>query len=247
MDPSSACQRLLNASIADLREKIKIAGLDIAKEAAVAHRLPPVERPDDVDNYSTAYIIDLAHRMGLLSRPEWRRMTRVYDIRRDLEHEDSEYEAGIEDCIYIFKTCIEAVLAKDPVSLIRVAEVKDIVQASGPAVADLRLVEDYEHAPDTRQTEILKFLVSMAALNEQEPDLVRQNAFGVLNGLSSVTRDTVRVELAKHVQDQLGRRPLTNLHVRVAHVAGILPYLRKAQRRDFSSAVLDQWQRTGYH
>jgi hypothetical protein len=49
--------------------------------------------------------------MGLLTRPEWRRLTRAYDIRRDLEHEDSEYEAGVEDCIYVFKTSIEAVLA----------------------------------------------------------------------------------------------------------------------------------------
>ena len=30
VDPSSACQRLLNAAIHDLREKIAIAGLDIA-------------------------------------------------------------------------------------------------------------------------------------------------------------------------------------------------------------------------
>ncbi len=70
VDPSSACQRLLNAAIADLREKIKIAGIDIAKEAAVANRLPPVSSPDDVDNYSTAKLLDLAYRMGLLTRPE---------------------------------------------------------------------------------------------------------------------------------------------------------------------------------
>ncbi len=175
VDPSSACQRLLNAAVADLRDKIKIAGLDIAKGAAAAHRLPPVERADDVDNYSTAKLIDLSYRMGLLTRPEWRRLTRAYDIRRDLEHEDSEYEAGVEDCIYIFKTCIEAVLAKDPVNLIRVAEIKEVVEAAGPAVADLQLVEDYEHAPETRQLEILKFLVS-TSLNDSEPELVRQNA-----------------------------------------------------------------------
>ena len=34
VDPSSACQRLFNASIHDLREKIIIAGVDIAREAA---------------------------------------------------------------------------------------------------------------------------------------------------------------------------------------------------------------------
>ena len=246
VDPSSACQRLLNAAVADLRDKIQIAGLDIAKEAAATHRLPPVERPDDVDNYSTAKLIDLAYRMGLLTRPEWRRLTRAYDIRKDLEHEDSEYEAGVEDCIYIFKTCIEAVLAKDPVNLIRVSEVKQVVEASGPAAPTLELLEDYEHAPDTRQLEILKFLVS-TALNEREPELVRQNAYAVLRALAALTRDAVRVLLAKHMQDSLGRQPMSETHVRVANGAGVLPYLRKAQRVSFFRAYNERLKQAGHH
>ena len=36
VDPSSACQRLLNAAIHDLRDKIIIAGLDVAQEAATS-------------------------------------------------------------------------------------------------------------------------------------------------------------------------------------------------------------------
>ena len=103
IDPSSACQRLFNASIHDLREKIVIAGIDIAAEAARQNKLPPVTKPEDIEEYSIARTIDLAYRMGLLKHAEWRRMLRVYDIRRDLEHEDDEYEAGIEDCVYIFK------------------------------------------------------------------------------------------------------------------------------------------------
>jgi hypothetical protein len=246
VDPSSACQRLLNAALADLREKVKIAGIDIAKEAASAHKLPPVERAEDIDNYSNAKLIDLCFRMGLLTRPEWRRLGRAYEIRRDLEHEDSEYEAGVEDCIYIFKTCIEAVLAKDPVNLIKVSEVKSIVQAAGPAVADLELVEDFEHAPDTRQLEILKFLLS-TTLNDAELDLVRQNALSVLQSLASVTRDGVKVALASHVQDSVSRQPLTEVLVRTAHIAGILPYLRRAQRVSFFRAYLHRLQQTGYH
>jgi hypothetical protein len=46
---------------------------------------------------------------------------RVYEIRRDLEHEDDEYEAGAENCFYVFKACIEAVLSQDPATLLRVA------------------------------------------------------------------------------------------------------------------------------
>src|SRR5712692_9933620 len=105
-DPSSACQRLFNASIHDLREKIVVAGIDLATEAAKQHKLPPVTKAEDVEEYSVLRIIDLSYRMGLLSRPEYKRLLRAYDIRKDLEHEDDEYEAGIEDCVYIFATCI---------------------------------------------------------------------------------------------------------------------------------------------
>lgn len=247
VDPSSACQRLLNAAIADLREKINIAGLDIAREASKANKLPSVERPEDIDNYSTANIIDLSYRMGLLTRPQWRRLSRSYEIRRDLEHEDSEYEAGVEDCVYIFTTCIEAVLSQDPVTLIRVSEVKEVVETAGPATPDPALLEDYEHAPDTRQLEIEKFLFSTAT-NDEEPDVVRQNAFTLIGALANVTRPAVTVELAKHVQEKIGRRnPLTELQVRVAAAAGVLPYLRKPQRRGFFGAYLQQLGSSGHH
>src|SRR6266581_9536236 len=39
VDPSSACQRIFNAAIHDLREKIVIAGVDIAREAAKQNKL----------------------------------------------------------------------------------------------------------------------------------------------------------------------------------------------------------------
>src|SRR5437016_3850983 len=74
VDPSSACQRIFNAAIHDLRQKIVVAGLDIADEAADRNRLPRVTRAEDVlDTYSVTHVIDLAYRMGILLRPEWRR------------------------------------------------------------------------------------------------------------------------------------------------------------------------------
>src|SRR5207302_6693039 len=91
IDPSSACQRLLNAAFHDLREKVVVAGLDIARQAAEQARLPPVHRPEDVEAYPADKLLDLAHEMGILTRAEWRRVRRCYDIRRDLEHEDDEY------------------------------------------------------------------------------------------------------------------------------------------------------------
>ena len=81
VDPSSACQRLFNAALHDLRDKISIAGLDIAGEAAKQNGLSTVNKAEDVENYPPAKLIDLAYRIGLLSRPEWRRVHRCYEIR----------------------------------------------------------------------------------------------------------------------------------------------------------------------
>ncbi|TDC89574.1 hypothetical protein [Actinomadura sp. 7K507] len=66
--------------------------------------------------------------------------------------------------------------------------------------------------------------------------------------LAEVTRPAVTVELAKHVQDKIGRRTaLTELQVRVASASGVLPYLRKAQRRAFFAAFLDELNRIAHH
>jgi hypothetical protein len=92
----------------------------------------------------------------------------------------------------------------------------------------------------------LKFLLS-TTLNDEEPELVRQNALAMLSSLATSTRDAVKVELAKHLQDRLGRKPLNDLHVRVAHAAGVLPYLRRAQRVSFFRNYIDDLQRVGYH
>ena len=83
VDASSACQRLLNAAGHDLRSKIRTLGLDLAKEAAKAFRLPPVETDEDLENYSTSRLYDLAYRLSLVNRAEWRRLHRTYEIRRD--------------------------------------------------------------------------------------------------------------------------------------------------------------------
>lgn len=95
-----------------------IAGLDIATEAAKQYKLPPVAGIEDIENYPTSKLNDLAYRMWILSRPDWRRLARCYEIRRELKHEDNEYEAGVEDCVYIFQTCISVVLSQVPIHAI---------------------------------------------------------------------------------------------------------------------------------
>ena len=246
VDPSSACQRLFNASVHDLREKIVVAGVDVASEAAKQHKLPPVGSPEDIEHYPTSKIIDLSYRIGILSRPEWRRISRCYEIRRDLEHEDDEYEAGVEDCVYIFETCINVVLSKDPIHLIRVTDVKELVEEPQPATPAPSLLEDYEHAPQPRQEEILKFLASVA-MDDEQPDLVRQNAFSFLSHFSSLTQNPVKLTLASHLQSKINKKGPSKLVVRVAFAANVIPYLKQSHLKDFFTTVYEQMKKVGHN
>lgn len=244
VDPSSACQRILNAAIHDLREKINVAGLDIAKEAAIQNKLPPVTTAEDLEHYSTAKLVDLAYKIGFLTRPEWRRLSRCYEIRRDLEHEDDEYEAGIEDCVYVFRTCIDVVLSRDPVQLIRVTDVKDIIEGATPAVPTETLLEEFSSAPAPRQEEILKFLMSVA-LDKAQSEIVQQNAFTFLGRLSPPTHNSVRLNLAKHFQDKIGRTTLDRRRARVACAMGLLSYLKRSQVIDFFDSIYNAMHAVG--
>jgi hypothetical protein len=243
VDPSSACQRLLNAAIHDLREKVLIAGLDIAGEAAKQNSLPAVNKAEDIENYSTAKLIDLAYRIGLLSRPEWRRVHRCYEIRRDLEHEDDEYEAGVEDCIYIFKTCVEVILARDPIHVLRVTDVKVLIEQATAVAPSATLLQDYERAPQPRQEEISKFLVAIAT-DKSQSDLVQQNAYSLLTAISSLTQNSVKLTLAAHLQEKINRGgTLDRRFARVASAAGVFPYLKQSHREDFFEDFFAQMER----
>src|SRR5439155_19275149 len=158
---------LLNAAIHDLRHKVIIAGLDIAQQAAAQGKLSPLTKAEDVESYPADKLLDLAYGMGILARPEWRRMKRCYEIRRDLEHEDDQYEAGVEDCVYIFTTCIDVVLSKDPVQLLKVTDVKEAVERPQPFEPKQELLDDFAKAPDPRQMEIIKFLAATALKEEK--------------------------------------------------------------------------------
>ncbi len=245
VDPSSACQRLFNAAIHDLKEKILIAGIDIAKEAIVANRLPQISRPEDIEGYNVSKTIDLAYYIGLLSRPEWRRITRVYDIRRDLEHEDDEYEATIEDCFYIFKTTIEAVLSKDPIEIIRLTDIKDIVEQPAAITLDHTVKEEYGAAPAVRQSEIYKFLIS-TALSNNNPDIVRQNCYISLSVLSALTKDQVKIEVSRIYSDKVKRKGLGIFTARVSFAAGILPYFKKSILKTSFSSYLEHMISVGH-
>lgn len=245
VDPSSACQRLFNASIHDLREKIIFAGIDLAIDAAEKHGLPPIRNAESLENYSTLRLIDLAYRIGLLTRPDYRRILRAYDIRKDLEHEDDEYEAGVEDCVYIFKTCIDVVLSKDPLDLIKLTDVKSIVHSTEPATLTQSLIEEYKHAPEPRQLEILRFLIS-SALNFELPDVVRHNCYLALESFKLITINNALIIIAREFVEKIGKRGPTLIEARVAYASGTFAYLKQAQILEFFSSYLKEMNRIGY-
>lgn len=227
VDPSSACQRLLNATIYDLRNKIIKAGIDIAQEVATRFSLPSITKPEDItENYTTSKVIDLAYRMGILSRTEWRKITRCYEIRGDLEHEDVEYEAEIDDIIYIFKNCIEIVLSRDPVELIRVEDIKELVKAPETPAITSETLEEYEKAPNARQHEIIEHLIN-TAMDSNKPDILRQNAVELLKQFKSITKMEVLVDISSYLQERYKKKPLDLVAAKVAYAAGILPYLKQ--------------------
>lgn len=245
VDPSSACQRLLNAAIHDLREKVVVAGLDIAKEAAQLHGLPPVTRPEDVENYSTDRILDLTYRMGLLTRPEWKKLKRCYDIRRDLEHEDDEYVADVDDCVYIFKNCIEIVLSRDPVQLLRVTDIKQVIEQEQPQFPREQFLDEYRSAPDSRQKDIKLFLVS-TALDAKQPDVVRANAVEMIKHLRTATSNQVKIDIAGHLQARVGRGLFPLVVMKVAQAAGVTGYLNRNSRNDYYADLLQRLKKIGH-
>lgn len=243
VDPSSACQRLFNAAIHDLKEKIVVAGLDIAMLAATQNNMPSIAKPDDVERLDVARTMNLAYYMGLLTRPEWRRLLRCYDIRRDLEHEDDEYEATEEDCLYIFMSSINIVLSKDPLQIIKLEDVKDIIEQPLAVTLSATVLADYEQAPNPRQTEIFHFLIS-ASLNHESPDVIRQNSYNVLGELQQITNKQVIIEASKKFFGS--RTLLTDLEARVAYKSGIFPYLKKTRVKDYFDNYLKRLTATGY-
>lgn len=243
VDPSSACQRMFNAAVHDLKEKIVVAGLDIAQQVAEQIGLPIIKKEDDVEKLDVKKTISLAYGMGLLSRPEWRRLSRCYDIRRDLEHEDDEYEATPEDCLYMFITTIDVVLSKDPIHIIKIEDIKAIVQQPSVATLGDDVLTDYEHAPKARQIEIFTFLISNA-LKKKNPDIVRQNCYNIVGQVRMVTNSQVIIAAAKKMF--MSRVPLNDAKARVAFKAGIFPYLKKTTVKDYFRSYLQRMNEVDY-
>lgn len=239
VDPSSACQRLFNAAVHDLKDKIIVMGVDLAKEVASNNRLPSINREEDILDYNVSKTIDLAYYIGLLTRPEWRRIHRCYEIRRDLEHEDNEYEAVLEDCFYIFKCTIDIVLSRDPVELLKVVDVKALVESPNHININEEFVADYKSAPKLRQQEINLLLISYS-FDDSKPDIIRENSIELLRKIRSLTDNTVKIELARSIENKFGRGNIDLKSAKIAYACGAIAYFKKVKLIDFYNRLFEE-------
>jgi hypothetical protein len=115
---------------------------------------------------------------------------------------------------------------------LKVKDVRNLIEQPSSIVPDETLLTDYERAPQPRQEEIMKFLLSVA-LDKNQSDLVQQNAFLTLSHLQSRTHNQVILKLGSHLQNQIGRNGIDTRIARVANAAGIFPHLRQTARKDF--------------
>jgi hypothetical protein len=142
---------------------------------------------------------------------------------------------------------VDFILANDPVQIIKLTEIKSIVESPSLVSLDHAVIEDYEQAPNPIQTEISQFLIS-TSLDNKHPDIVRQNCYIALATLNSYTNRNTILECAQHFVDKrLGRRTPLLGEMRVANSSGILPYLRSAHVNSFYPSYLDRLDSTGYH
>ncbi len=232
IDPSSACQRLFNAATHDLKDKILIMGVELANEIATNYKLPSIKNQEDILEYNVSKTIDLAYRIGILTRPEWRRIHRCYEIRRDLEHEDEEYEAVLEDCFYIFKTTIDVVLSKDPIELLKVTDAKDLVESSLNISVTEEFLTDFKSAPKGRQKEITELLISYASDNTK-PDIVRENSVELMRHIQPITEKTVTIEMASVLEKKLDRTGINLKIAKIGNACGAMGYFKKVRLLDF--------------
>jgi hypothetical protein len=119
-----------------------------------------------------------------------------------------------------------------------------MIEQPAPVFPSESLITDYASAPQPRQEEILKFLVSMA-LDAEQSDIVQQNAYNGLLALEAATQNPVKLRLAAHLQSKIGRKGLDLRMAKVARAAGAFPFLRQSDIADFFEAQHQEMQKIG--
>jgi hypothetical protein len=94
------------------------------------------------------------------------------------------------------------------------------------------LLDDFEGAPDKRQLEITKVLIS-ASRDEKKPDIVRQNAVEALRSIKRTIRKSARAQIGQYMQELLKGAPLGLADMKIAAAAELVPYLKQSRVKEF--------------
>ena len=143
----------------------------------------------------------------------------------------------------MFMTTIHVVLSKDPIHVIKIEDIKAIVEQPSVATLGDDVLTDYEHAPKARQIEIFTFLISNA-LKKTNPDIVRQNCYNIVGQVRTVTNSQVIIAAAKKMF--MSHVPLNDAKARVAFKAGVFAYLKKTTVRDYFRSYLQRMKEVDY-
>jgi hypothetical protein len=120
-----------------------------------------------------------------------------------------------------------------------------LVQTPEAPSVTVHILEDYDRAPQIRQKEIVERLISLS-LDSKKPDIVRQNAIGLLENFRPVTKDPVLIELGALLQERYRDKPFDLVGMKVSYAAGVLPYLRQRKVEEFFEATAERFYNTGY-
>ena len=84
------------------------------------------------------------------------------------------------------------------------------------------------------------------SVDSGEADVIRQNAVEVLRNFRPLAKTPVLIDVAGHLQERVSKKGRLDLAMaKVAHAAGLLPYLKERQRADFFEWLYSRLKKVG--
>ncbi|MDY0138223.1 MAG: hypothetical protein RBR50_00805 [Candidatus Izemoplasmatales bacterium] len=245
VDPGMAAQKMFNVGISELKTKIKTWGLKEISEIAVQRGLPKISNEEELINYKTRDIIKLSGIVGILTNANKSRLDLAYDMRNLIEHEDSHYEATNEEVQFIFSVVIDAILSVEIIEPISVTEIQELINSAEKLTRiDESLIEKYESSATFRQVQVLERLINVA-LDESKADIVRTNAFNLLQVFRNYVKTEARMQLVeKFITAPISKKKIDIQTVKVFNAIGIVAYVSKSTMRTVYEKLISEVEKT---
>ena len=129
------------------------------------------------------------------------------------------------------------VLSRQPVQVIQIREIEEVVEGAGPVAASSDLVQDFTEAPEQRQSEIFQRL-AFWSMDQSRPELVRSNCYRLLRQFEPLAPNPAKIGLAQQLEQRIGRRAADLETAQVAIASGSFPFIHLRQQRLITSALI---------